>query len=94
MKVVNNKKAQAKTYIRNDLNSNVTNINNEISELEDTIAILWNLVGGSIREVDQELIGYCKQARESMAQAIKTTHAVIQLSNQLDVMEEIPDNEY
>ena len=94
MRVVNNRKAQAKTYIRNDLKSNVTNLRHEDSELQDTIAILCNLVGGSRIGIDQELIGYCQKARQDLERALQQLDAAAALTDRLDITEEIPDHEY
>ena len=94
MRVVNNQKAQAKTYIRNDLKSNVTNLNHEKNELQDTIAILCNLVSGSLVGIDQELIGYCQKTRQELDRAIQQLNMAAGLIDQLDITEEIPDNEY
>ena len=94
MRVVNNKKAQAKTYIRNDLKSNVTNLSHEKNELQDTIAILCNLVSGSLVGIDQELIGYCQKTRQELDRAIQQLNMAAGLLDQLDITEEVTDNEY
>ena len=94
MRVVNNQKAQAKTYIRNDLKSNVTNLHHEKNELQDTIAILCNLVSGSLIGIDQELVGYCQKTRQELDRALQQLNMAAGLVDQLDITEEIPDNEY
>ena len=94
MRVVNNKKASAKTYIRNDLKSNVTNLRSEDSNIQDTIAILCKLVGGSMIRADQEMIGDCQVAREKISLALKQLNTAASLVDMLDTTEEIPDDEY
>ena len=47
MEVVNNQKVQAKSYIRNDLKSNVTNISHESNEIQNTLAMLNYSLDGS-----------------------------------------------
>lgn len=92
MRVVNNTKENAKTYIRNDLKSNVTNLHSEDSNIQDTMAILCNLVGGSLLRVDQEMIGYCRAARENISLAVQQLNTAASLVDKLDTTEEIPDD--
>lgn len=92
MRVVNNTKANAKTYIRNDLKSNVTNLHSEDSNIQDTMAILCNLVGGSLLRIDQEMTGYCQIARENISLAVQQLNTAASLVDKLDTTEEIPDD--
>lgn len=57
MEVVNNQKVQARSYIRNDLKSNVTNISHESNEIQNTLAMLNHSLGGSPMGAGSETIG-------------------------------------
>lgn len=94
MRVVNNKKAQSKTYIGNDLKSNVTNISHESNEIHDTISMLTQILSGSLVGIDRELIGYCQKALQDLSRALAQLNAAASLVSKLDTTEEIPDNEY
>ena len=88
MRVVNPEKVRMKAIILNDLKSNETNLNAVRDELQDTIAIICNLVGGSVVGIDQELIGYCQRARSALEQANQRISYARDLAEQLDVTEE------
>ncbi len=94
MRVVNNQKAMAKNYIRSDLKSNHTNLLHEDRDLQDTIAILCNLVGGSNIGADQKMIGCCQRARDTLSKAVRELHTAANLLEQLDTTEETGNNEF
>ena len=91
MKVVNNQKASAKTYILNDLRSNLTNIGKEKAELQNTASLIQNLTQSSYLRVDQELIGYCSRASEELEHALSLLQDALASARELDTTEEIPE---
>lgn len=91
MKVVNNQKASAKTYILNDLRSNLTNIGKEKAELQNTASLIQNLTQSSYLRLDQELTGYCSRASEELEHALSLLQDALASARELDTMEEIPD---
>ena len=91
MRVVNNQKASAKTYIINDLRSNLTNLGHEKSELQNTASLIQNLTQSSYLRVDQEMGGYCSQASEQLDRAMSLLKEALEAARELDTTEEIPD---
>ena len=91
MRVVNSRKATAKTYIINDLRSNMTNVGKEKSELQNTASLIQNLTQSSYLRVDQELAGYCSRTSEELGRALSLLQDALAAARELDTTEEIPD---
>ena len=91
MRVVNNQKASAKTYILNDLRSNLTNLGHEKSELQNTAPMIQALTQSSYLRVDQEMNGYCTRAAEELERAMSLLKEAMAAARELDTTEEIPD---
>ncbi|MEF2813381.1 MAG: hypothetical protein U0N00_02220 [Oscillospiraceae bacterium] len=91
MRVVNNQKASAKTYILNDLRSNLTNLGHEKSVLQNTASLIQTLTQSSYLRVDQELNGYCTRASEELERAMSLLKEAMAAARELDTTEEIPD---
>ena len=81
-------------YIRNDLKSNVTNISHESNTIQDTIAMLNQILSGSVRNMDEETIGLCQKALRDLSQALHYIDMAAQNIDKLKTTEEIPDDEY
>ena len=94
MEVVNNQKVQARSYIRNDLKSNVTNISHESNEIQNTLAMSNHSLGGSPMGAGSETIGYCQKALSDLSQALQKINLAAGYIDQLKTTEEIPDDEY
>lgn len=84
----------AKTTILNDIKSNDTNLTHEITEIENIINMLNSLVGGSYLRADQEMIELCQRAISKLKNAVGNLRSAQDLSRQLDITTEVPDNEY
>lgn len=94
MEVENSQKVQAKHYIRNDLKSNATNISHESDEIQNTIAMLDQLLNGAISGIGDETIGQCQKALRDLTQALQKVDAAAACVDRLKSTEEIPDDEY
>ncbi len=94
MRVVNNDKARAKTYLRNDIGSNMTNIMNESNRVQDLVSQLSQTMSGSMSGIDKDLIGNAQQSLQYISQALQYLQQAYNTAGQLDVTEEIPDEQY
>ncbi len=94
MRVVNNEKARAKTYIQNDMRSAITNILNESNEIKGLISQLSHTISGATSGVGNELIGVAQRSLSSLSQSIQYLQQAQQTAAGLDVTEEVPDDQY
>lgn len=91
MRVTNNQKATAKTYIINDLRSNLTNLGHEKSELQTTASMIQNLMQSSYLRADQEMNGSCTGAASQLDRAMSLLKEALAAARELDPTEEISD---
>lgn len=94
MEVSNNQKVQAKTYARNDLRSNVTNITRESGEIQNTLALLDSLLNGSLMGMGGKASALCQKAISDLSQAMQHINQAGSHIDKLKTTEEVPDDEY
>lgn len=94
MRVVNNEKERAKSYLSSDIESNITNILHTSNEIQELVAQLSQIMSGSLSSADQELIGTAQQSLQYLSQAMQHLYQAQNSASQLDTTEEIPDEQY
>ena len=57
MWVVNNNKERIKLYLKSDIESNITNLNDASNRIHDTISSINRVAGGAVTGKDQQMIG-------------------------------------
>lgn len=75
--------------IRNDLKSNATNISHESDEIQNTIAMLDQLLSGAISGIGDETIGQCQKALRDLTQALQKVDAAAACVDRLKSTEEM-----
>ena len=91
MWVVNEEKERVKIYLKNDIESNITNITEVSNRIHETIAAINGAVGGSAMGVDQKMIGDCQRAQQELSTALQSLFECRNYVEQLDTMEWVDD---
>ena len=94
MRVINNEKARARIYIRNNIQSCITNITSESNSVYTIMAAISNAMSGSVVGTDHKLRNDCSLVLSDISQALELLYRCIELTDQLDITEEIPDDQY
>lgn len=94
MRVVNNEKERVKSYLRSDVESNITNMLHASNEVQAVVAQLSQIMSGSLSSADQALVGKAQQSLQYLSQALQHLHQAQNCASQLDTTEEIPDEQY
>lgn len=82
-------KVRTREILKNDIRSNITNLNHTQDGLVDTGAILANAVDGSFSGADREMLDFCRQARQEIDNALQLLERCLQIAEELDVTEEV-----
>lgn len=91
MWVVNNNKERIKSYINNDIESNITNITNEINRIHDLIASINRATAGTASGADRVMIDDCQRALNELSITRQNLFACKNYASQLETREWIPD---
>ena len=67
MWVVNNNKERIKSYIKNDIESNITNITDEINRIHDLISEINRATAGTVSGIDIAMIDDCQRALNELS---------------------------
>lgn len=87
-RVIDRQKVENRQYIAANLGSSRTNLNNEISQVENTAALTDSLLQGSLRNAGSTLNSQIQQALEQIRQAIQDVEKARQKIPLLDVTRE------
>ena len=94
MWIQDNQKKSEIYHIKNDLNSNVTNLNHEINQIKETISLIDFAIGGIPSGKDNELSGYCRQVQEDLSYCISRIEYCKNCLEQLKAEKWVENNEY
>ena len=93
MWVINNDKERAKIYLRNDIESSVTNITDASNKINEAIASINRAAAGMASGKDKQLMDECKRAERQLSLALQNLNACRSYVNQLDTREWIEDEQ-
>lgn len=93
MWVINNDKERAKIYLRNDIESSVTNITDASNKINEAIASINRAAAGMASRKDKQLMDECKRAERQLSLALQNLNACRSYVNQLDTREWIEDEQ-
>ena len=93
MWVINNDKERAKIYLRNDIESSVTNITDASNKINEAIASINRAASGMASGKDKQLMDECKRAERQLSLALQNLNACRSYVNQLDTREWIEDEQ-
>ena len=91
MWIANNDKVRTKSYLRSDIESNITNLTYESNEIHNTIAALDRAIGRTPSGSDVRLIGNCQKALQELSAALQSLYNCREYVEQLNTMEWIDD---
>lgn len=94
MRIVNNEKENVKIYLRNDIESSITNITQENNEMHNTIMALDHAIGGSLSGTDTALIGNCQKILQDLSRVLQCLNRCREYVNAIDTREEVSDEQY
>lgn len=94
MWVINNQKAQSKTYIKNDIHNLITQLSYEDNEVQNTIAMINQAIGNSVLQSDQKMMDACKSSLSILSEALRMLDTCNDCTSQLEVREWIEDDKH
>ena len=91
MWVVNNNKERIKSYIKNDIESSITNITDEINRIHDLISAINRATAGASSGMDRMMIDDCQRALNELSVTRQNLFACQNYASQLDTREWVQD---
>lgn len=91
MWVVNNNKERIKIYLKNDIESNITNLTDASNRIHDTIAAINRTIAGAATGVDNQMIGDCQRALQELSTALQSLYVCRNYVDRLETREWIDD---
>ena len=91
MWIENNEKGRAKTYLKNDIESSITNITALSNRIHSVISALSAVAAGTATGIDQQMIDECQRTLLQLTSALQNLYTCRNLADQLDTMERIED---
>ena len=91
MWVANNDKERAKTYLRSDIESNITNLRDVSNHIHDTISAINRATAGSLSGTDQQMIDECQRAIKEISESLQNLYACRNYLEHLDTREWVDD---
>lgn len=91
MRVINNGKERIRIYLRNDIESSITNITSISNEIQNILAALNDILGGSLMENDLDVMGNCQKILQNLSSALQQLNKCYGIINRIDITEEIAD---
>jgi len=92
MWVINQSKERIRIYLRNDIESNITNLINESNEIHASISAINRAVGGTPSGNDAKLIGSCQLALQNISIALQNLNVCRERIEQLNTKEWVSDD--
>ena len=93
MWVENNDKARIKTYLRSDINSNITNVVQAQNRVYTVIAAINRTAGGSGCGADQKMQNEAQMAKEQLQNALNKLAECRNYVDQLETREWVEDDQ-
>ncbi len=91
MWVVNNTKERTKLYLKSDIESNITNLNDSSNKIHNTIAAINRVTAGTVTGIDQRMIDDCKIALQEISVSLQNLYMCRDYVNSLEIREWIDD---
>lgn len=91
MWIKNNDKERIKSYIKNDIESNITNITSIINHLHDLIYMINRAVAESPSGFDRIIINDCKKIIIDLSSALQILYTCRRYADQIDTKEWVED---
>lgn len=87
MWVANNDKERVKTYLKSDIESNITNIMDVSNRIHDSIAAVNRAAAGIASGTDRRLIDDCQRALQGLSEALQGLYACRNILDSLETRE-------
>lgn len=94
MWIKNNDKERTKSYLKSDIESNITNIKNISNCIRSFIPAINRAASGTPSGQEQNMIDDCHRAIEQIEKALQSMYASRSLVDQINTMEWIDDESY
>lgn len=91
MWVVNNDKERVKTYLRSDIESNITNLCDVSSRVHDSIVAISNAIANSPSGSDRRITDECKRALKEIEEGLHNLYSCRNYVEQLETREWVDD---
>ena len=91
MWVVNNNKARAKSYLRCDIESSITNLCDISNHIHDAISAINSIAAGSMSGADQQMIDECQKAISELSKGMQNLSACRNYVDQMETRDWVDD---
>ena len=91
MWVANNDKERVKSYLKNDIESNITNLCDVNNRIHDAISAINIATAGSLSGADRQMIEGCQKAIKEVSDCLQSLYACRNYLNQLETREWVDD---
>lgn len=93
MWVKNNDKERVKTYLKNDISSNITNVTDFCNRIHDLISAIDRATAGTPSGTEREMIGGCKKAVSYLSDALQNLNICQNYIDQIITLEWVDDEQ-
>ena len=91
MWVANNNKERIKSYLRSDIESNITNLCDASNHIHDTISAINRATAGSLSGFDHQMIDECQRAIMEISESLQNLYECRNHLDHLDTREWVDD---
>ena len=91
MWIQNNDKERIKSYIKSDIESNITNLMDSSNKIRELMSEILYAVGSSASGADQKLLDDCQRALQVIETALCMLYDSKSIADQLDTKEWVDD---
>lgn len=91
MWVANNNKERVKSYLRSDIESNITNLIDVSNRIHDAISAINRATAGSLSGADKQMIDECQKAIKEISEGLQNLYACREFINHLETKEWVDD---
>lgn len=91
MWVANNNKERVKSYLKSDIESNITNLCDANNHIHDTISAINRATAGSLSGADRQMIDECQKALDEISKSLQNLYACREYIAHLETKEWVDD---